>query len=128
MERLTSPAQRKTGHAARWPMKMGGMGAKEQQRFDTVGFTGTPSESSFGTPSPRSGMLAALQQMSAIPVAAASAAADRNVGFTSIPAGSFTRKKAVIPEVKKCRSGGGNRQKWIRQGGEPARLVDPRNS
>jgi hypothetical protein len=37
--------------------------------------------------------------MSAIPVAAASAAANRNVGFTSIPAGSFAQK-AVIPEVK----------------------------
>ena len=58
------------------PPKMGGMGYKESSGFDTVGFTGTQSESSFEPPSP-------LHECLQFRVAAASEAANRNVGFTS---------------------------------------------
>ena len=59
-------------------------GIQGKQRFDTVGFTGTQSESSFGTPSPRSGTPSPLHKSLQFPVAEASEAANRNVGFTSI--------------------------------------------
>ena len=61
-------------------------GIQGKQRFDTVGFTGTQSESSFGTPSPRSGTPSPLHESLQFPVAEASEAANRNVGFTSTPA------------------------------------------
>jgi hypothetical protein len=69
-------------------------GIKKQQ-FDTVGFTGTQSESSLGTPSPRSGRPSPLHECLQFRVAAASEAANRNVGFTSTPAVGFAR----IPDI-----------------------------
>ena len=68
-------------------------GIQGKQRFDTVGFTGTQSESSFGTPSPRSGTLSPLHKCLQFRVAEASEAAKRNVGFTSTPAVSFAGKQ-----------------------------------
>ena len=77
-------------------MKMGGgMGYKESSGFDTVGFTGAQSESSFGTPSPRSGTPSPLHESLQFPVAEASEAANRNVGFTSIAAGGFAQTPAI---------------------------------
>ena len=58
-------------------------GIQGKQRFDTVGFTGTQSKSSFGTSSPRSGTPSPLHECLQFRVAAASEAANRNVGFTS---------------------------------------------
>src|ERR1700722_15458619 len=69
-------------------MKMGGMGYKESSGLTPWASRARRAESSFGTPSP-------LHESLQFPVAEASEAANRNVGFTSIAAGGFAQTPAI---------------------------------
>ena len=73
-------------------MKMGGMGYKESSGLTPWASRARRAESSFGTPSP-------LHESLQFPVAEASEAANRNVGFTSTPAGSFAQIAFI---AKRC--------------------------